>query len=187
MLVNCGELTSRLLVIPLNHRWPTREATILSMKASEHQGQIAPTQSDSHREVSRLRERLARRELEKSSILASIASPYPTAVQIRGAMSRYSDLEAEIQSIIDQIRTISMEVPQQLRSELMTLPHHRVNSDGTIDSICFRCFATIASCRREEDLRAAEPTHVCDPEALRRFDHQEGRSLGPISNAIISG
>lgn len=135
------------------------------------QGRIAAMQPDSHQVVGRLRERLARRELEKSNILASIASPYTTVVQIRGAMSRYADLEAEIQSIIDQIQTTSMEVPEQLRPGLTTLPHRRVNRDGTIDSICVRCFTTIACCRHEEDLRAAELTHDCDPEALRRFDH----------------
>jgi hypothetical protein len=124
-------------------------------------------QGGSQENISRLRERLVRRELEKSSILASIASPYTTAVQIRGAMSRFADLEAEIQNLIDQIQTATMAIPKQPRSESATPPHHRLNKDGTIDSICSRCFRTIASCRHEEDLKAAEIAHVCDPEALR--------------------
>ena len=37
----------------------------------------------------------------------------------------------------------------------------RWNSDGSIDSICSRCFRTIASAQSEIDLQAAEQRHSC--------------------------
>jgi hypothetical protein len=39
---------------------------------------------------------------------------------------------------------------------------HRVNRDGSFDSICKRCFQTIASCSNETALAAAEQEHRCD-------------------------
>jgi hypothetical protein len=35
------------------------------------------------------------------------------------------------------------------------------NPDGTWDSICLRCFATIASAEQEEELAQSEITHNC--------------------------
>lgn len=45
---------------------------------------------------------------------------------------------------------------------------HRRNSDGTTDSICRRCFATVVTASREEDVDHAEHSHCCDPKV---FDH----------------
>jgi len=39
---------------------------------------------------------------------------------------------------------------------------HRHNSDGTYDSICNRCFETVAKVTTEADLRQFEASHVCD-------------------------
>jgi len=39
---------------------------------------------------------------------------------------------------------------------------HRQNQDGTYDSICRCCFATIATVRIENDLRRAEQEHTCN-------------------------
>ena len=39
----------------------------------------------------------------------------------------------------------------------------RHNRDSTIDSICTKCFQTIASALCEDDLAAPEQTHVCVP------------------------
>jgi hypothetical protein len=39
----------------------------------------------------------------------------------------------------------------------------RRNRDSSIDSICKKCFATIASAGSEEELVALEEKHVCDP------------------------
>jgi hypothetical protein len=42
---------------------------------------------------------------------------------------------------------------------------HRVNRDGSFDSICIRCFETIASAITEERL-TTELEHKCAPRAL---------------------
>ena len=39
--------------------------------------------------------------------------------------------------------------------------HHK-NRDGRIDSICLRCFQTVASGRREEYLNEREDVHTCE-------------------------
>jgi len=48
-----------------------------------------------------------------------------------------------------------------------TFPH-RHNSDGTHDSICNRCFATVAKATIETDLVQFEASHVCDPANVYR-------------------
>ena len=48
---------------------------------------------------------------------------------------------------------------------------HRVNSDGTIDSICDQCFATIATSSLESDLASLEATHICEPARVAYY-HQ---------------
>ena len=40
---------------------------------------------------------------------------------------------------------------------------HRTNRDGTFDSICPRCYRTIASADKEQHLFMAERIHECDP------------------------
>jgi hypothetical protein len=47
---------------------------------------------------------------------------------------------------------------------------HRRNPDGTYDSICVTCFATIGSSRTEEELEIAEKAHVCDQDLLYERD-----------------
>ncbi len=39
---------------------------------------------------------------------------------------------------------------------------HRHNKDGSHDSICILCFATIASVQNEADLAQHEQNHICD-------------------------
>jgi hypothetical protein len=46
---------------------------------------------------------------------------------------------------------------------------HRHNPDGTIDSICIRCFATIATEYDEADLRKVEEAHICSGLDLGRI------------------
>jgi hypothetical protein len=43
----------------------------------------------------------------------------------------------------------------------------RTNQNGTTDSICCKCFVTVATARRESELDRPERTHVCDPALLR--------------------
>jgi hypothetical protein len=41
---------------------------------------------------------------------------------------------------------------------------HRTNPNGTIDSICKRCFATVcAHCKSKDVCIVNEAKHVCDP------------------------
>jgi len=42
----------------------------------------------------------------------------------------------------------------------------RTNRDGTIDSICKRCFRTVGTAQEQEALKALEESHVCDPWTL---------------------
>jgi hypothetical protein len=49
-----------------------------------------------------------------------------------------------------------------MKGENSTQFRYRVNSDGTIDSICLRCFLTAARVENEADLHAREAAHLCD-------------------------
>lgn len=46
---------------------------------------------------------------------------------------------------------------------------HRVNRNGTIDSICRECFRTVACSESESDLTKPEADHVCDPWTRQRY------------------
>jgi hypothetical protein len=58
-------------------------------------------------------------------------------------------------------------------SELTVTPllkfAHRSNFDGTVDSICYRCIATVATVYAEHELLKFEREHVCDPVQVERF------------------
>lgn len=56
---------------------------------------------------------------------------------------------------------------------------HRDNRNGTFDSICRECFATIATAQWEASLEAAERAHVCDPEEAARFAEMHGFYSAP--------
>lgn len=43
---------------------------------------------------------------------------------------------------------------------------HRLNADGSYDSICTVCYSTVASADKEIDLAVPESAHRCDPVAL---------------------
>ncbi len=46
---------------------------------------------------------------------------------------------------------------------------HRLNSDGTVDSICHQCFATVAKEMRESDLCSKERLHACNPATVEWY------------------
>jgi hypothetical protein len=46
---------------------------------------------------------------------------------------------------------------------------HRENRDGTIDSICRACFATVRTSVWESELELAEKSHACEPLVLERW------------------
>jgi len=47
---------------------------------------------------------------------------------------------------------------------------HRMNEDGTIDSICPLCFVTIGCSTWEADLDRMEAAHICEPARLASFN-----------------
>jgi hypothetical protein len=47
--------------------------------------------------------------------------------------------------------------------------------DGSIDTICPKCFATLDSKEKEADLRAAEEAHICGGLNLGRVLHPMDR------------
>jgi hypothetical protein len=49
----------------------------------------------------------------------------------------------------------------------------RHNADTTIDSICTRCYQTIASGQDETDLTNVEQSHSCDPSSEYLWLHPE--------------
>jgi hypothetical protein len=53
---------------------------------------------------------------------------------------------------------------------------HRRNNDGTIDSICTRCYVTVGTALNESELPKIEPSHTCDPDWLLHWQllsHQQ--------------
>jgi hypothetical protein len=46
--------------------------------------------------------------------------------------------------------------------EITTLYPHRCNQDGSFDSICPICYATVARSRQEAELAEIDKAHVCD-------------------------
>jgi hypothetical protein len=51
---------------------------------------------------------------------------------------------------------------------------HRRNADGSYDSICIVCLATVASTLKEERLYFLESAHVCDP--MRLYQVSQGQN-----------
>ncbi len=61
----------------------------------------------------------------------------------------------------------------------------RQNEDGTMDSICCFCFATVGTSTQESALVFFELQHSCDPsqvERLRPFDIKRGM---PFSDQVL--
>jgi hypothetical protein len=48
----------------------------------------------------------------------------------------------------------------------------RQNHDSSIDSICTKCYQTIASAESLSGLATAEQSHLCDPNG--EFNHERG-------------
>lgn len=46
---------------------------------------------------------------------------------------------------------------------------HRSNRNGTTDTICRQCLATVATATWEAELERAEHRHACDPGMLQHF------------------
>jgi len=61
---------------------------------------------------------------------------------------------------------------------------HRHNNDGSHDSICTACLATVARREDENELLEFELSHVCDP--IRLFQHGNFSSWDPAKSHIAS-
>ena len=55
---------------------------------------------------------------------------------------------------------------------------HRLNNDGTIDSICRDCFTTVATAKSCSALLPLEHRHRCDSALLERY--KKGAGTGKI-------
>jgi hypothetical protein len=62
--------------------------------------------------------------------------------------------------------------PTQSGPSPLTKYPHRMNKNGTIDSICPRCYATIGTSMWESDLESMEAAHVCEPSRLSYFEEK---------------
>jgi hypothetical protein len=49
-----------------------------------------------------------------------------------------------------------------MKGEKSSQFYHRLNADGTIDSICLNCFLTAAKADIGSDLQELESAHQCD-------------------------
>jgi hypothetical protein len=70
-------------------------------------------------------------------------------------------------------------------SPLPAFPHRR-NHDGTFDSICFRCFATVAKEKNEVELKKSEEAHECSGPALAVVFHSKELSAQSYARRIGS-
>lgn len=63
-------------------------------------------------------------------------------------------------------------MPSSDRPEFVRRP----NRDGSSDSICKRCLATLATSKEEAELERAERDHLCQTENLERWKNlSEGK------------
>jgi hypothetical protein len=73
-----------------------------------------------------------------------------------------------------------------------TLYPHRRNEDGSYDSICPACFATVARSTTEFELTEYEKTHICDSSFIAERDYfsraeimrHPGRFLGVLQRDL---
>ena len=54
---------------------------------------------------------------------------------------------------------------------------HRMNKNGTIDSICPHCYATIGTSTWEADLDRIEAAHRCEPSRRSYFDEHRRKPV----------
>lgn len=66
---------------------------------------------------------------------------------------------------------------------------HRRNDDGTFDSICLRCYRTVATANTESDLVFSEAKHLCPPDSSADTDDVSGsrRNASPSTPHISTG
>jgi hypothetical protein len=52
---------------------------------------------------------------------------------------------------------------------------HRLNEDGSIDTICRECFITVATAAAESVLVREERKHICEPASVERYKKRRDR------------
>jgi hypothetical protein len=52
---------------------------------------------------------------------------------------------------------------------------HRLNRDGSIDSICRDCFITVATARSQSELEQEERKHSCERFLVERYKKVQAR------------
>ena len=71
-------------------------------------------------------------------------------------------------------------------ADLLSPPNpHRRNRDGTWDSICLTCFATVATTATELDLAEADRVHICAPAVLSQRSSEIRSPTGKSTLAEI--
>ncbi len=58
---------------------------------------------------------------------------------------------------------------------------HRLNHDGTIDSICRECFITVATATSSSALDRDEQRHRCNPSLLERYKKAQSYKNFPVA------
>lgn len=48
---------------------------------------------------------------------------------------------------------------------------HRVQRNGTVDSICDQCFITVGTTAAESELQLLENAHICEPARIAYYHH----------------
>jgi hypothetical protein len=66
----------------------------------------------------------------------------------------------------------------------LTCRFHRNSGDGSVDSICIACYATVASRRNKTELAPNENNHVCDPISLH-YASQSCRSNHLLEESVL--
>jgi hypothetical protein len=63
---------------------------------------------------------------------------------------------------------------------------HRVNLNGTHESICRVCLTTVATVEREDDLAVFDSQHVCDPMRVYQMNRRTYIASPSLCNAAPS-
>ena len=62
---------------------------------------------------------------------------------------------------------------------------HRLNDDGTIDSICRECFVTVATALSPADLQRDEHQHKCETSLLERYKKVRNQGKFSLRNLLV--
>jgi hypothetical protein len=61
---------------------------------------------------------------------------------------------------------------------------HRLNDDGTIDSICRECFVTVATALSTTALEGEEQQHRCEASLLERYKKVQAKGKFSLRNLL---